>query len=208
MQENIKQHALIGISNNNSYYSIKNMEKIFSYARKNFQNFNIIVMDDVSIFNLMALGYNENKALKKTKRNDKCLQNNILKTLEIIGYDIDESKNKILRYSEISKNTKYMEIYEKILTLYKNNEKFCNDCRTLTKNMLSSKLNNINVDNTNLAIKYLLAELPLCLNSSYILDLDNVIMINKELSDNWKKIYYEYGLLSNKQKILVKSFED
>ncbi|BCS82792.1 tRNA-dependent cyclodipeptide synthase [Cotonvirus japonicus] len=208
MQENTKVHALIGISNFNSYYSIKNMVNIFNYARKNYQNFNILVMDEVSVFNLMALGYDNAKALNKTRRSDKHLHNNILKSLEIIGYDSIESRNKILQLSEISKNIKYKEIYEKILMLYTNNESFNNDCRALTKNMLITKMSNVKDENIDLAVKYLLAELPLCLNSSYILDLDNVVMINKDMSDHWEKIYYDYDLLSDKQKILVKNFED
>ena len=53
----------------------------------------------------------------------------------------------------------------------------------------------------NLSVQYLLAELPVWLNLPYLLDVPSAVLVYKDLSDHWKRICYQYGLLSSDQAI-------
>lgn len=60
-------YALIAVSPFNSYFSINNMKKLFNWADINFIDFNVFMMDEVSVYNLMAIGYDKKKLYKKQK---------------------------------------------------------------------------------------------------------------------------------------------
>lgn len=201
-------HALIGVSTFNSYFSVENMEKLFLWAHKNFTHFNVFFMDGASIFNLMAVGYHEQEALRKTKKHDRNIENKIIKSLVNIGFDMETSKEKIVLLSTLSKNKKYSDLHEKYVNLFEENILFRNDCLNATNEMLSSKVQEISNDSLYLAVKYLLAELPLWFEAPFILNLNSSTFIYKDLSYFWKKICYDYNLLSSTQKILVKSVLD
>ena len=199
------EHALIGVSTFNSYFSQENMEKLFCWAQQSFNNFNVCVMDEASIFNLMAMGYDKKEALKKTKRNDKYLYNKIIRSLTSLGFSLDQSQRKILHYSYLSKSTPYLKIYNKCVNLFNNNVNYTNDCLNATKLMLADKVNNLDEDKLDLAVKYLLAELPFWYDTPYILGINSSTFIYKDLSFYWQRICYNYDLLSKKQSIYIKN---
>lgn len=199
------EHALVAISTFNSYFSIENMEKLFFWTHQNFLNFNVFFMDGASIFNLMAMGYDEQKAFKKTKNHDNNLKNRIIKSLTNINFDFEESKNKIVILSDISQNQRYIDIYNSCVNFFEENNSFKKDCLDITRTMLANKMSKISEDALNLAVKYLLAELPLWFNTPYILNINSSTFIYKDLSFSWQKICYHYNLLSSNQEIMIKS---
>ena len=199
-----RYHALIAVSTFNSYFSIKNMKSLFSWAYENFNDFNVFIMDEVSIFNLMALGYDEEQALKKTKKHDRNLKNKVIKSLTNIGFILEESNKKIILLSHLSESDKYIEAYKRYVHIFENNPSFRNDCLGATKSMLSEKIQNVNDEAIYLSVKYLLAELPLWFEIPYILDLPSSVLVYKDLSFFWKRICYNYNLLSPQQEVLIK----
>ncbi|MBX9697459.1 MAG: tRNA-dependent cyclodipeptide synthase, partial [Alphaproteobacteria bacterium] len=92
-------HALIGISPFNGYFTTSNIEKTLIWAHSNFENFEVFTMDKASKYNLIAMGYSENEAIKKAKKQDQHLKNKIIRGLESIGFSEDEAKKKILLIS-------------------------------------------------------------------------------------------------------------
>ncbi len=160
------------------------MKILFSWADENFNDFNVYIMDQVSIFNLIALGYNEEQALKKTKKHDRNLINKVVKS---------GPANKIILHSDLSQTPRYIEAYERYVHIFENNPNFRNDCLGI----LSEKGRNVSV-------KYLLAELPLWFEIPYLLNISSSVLVYKDLSIFWKRICYDYNLLSPQQEIFIK----
>jgi tRNA-dependent cyclodipeptide synthase len=203
-----RDHALIAVSTFNSYFSVKNMEILFRWSSENFNDFNIFIMDEVSFFNLMALGYDEKKAFDKTKKHDRNLINKVIKSLTNIGLDLESSKKKILLLSQLSKNDCYIEAYNRYVHIFETNVSFRNDCLGATKSMLSEKMEDLNDKVIQLSVKYLLAELPIWFEIPYILGLPSSVLVYKNLSFFWKRICYNYNFLSPQQEIMIKCVDE
>ncbi len=202
--QNKREHGLIAVSNFNSYFSVKNMEILFSWGCENFNDFNVFIMDKVSIFNLKALGYDEKQASKRTKKHDRNLKNKVIKSLINIGFNLDESRKKILLLSELSKSDKYIEAYERYVQIFETNTSFRNDCLGATKSMLSEKIHSVNDEAIYMSVKYVLAELPIWFEIHHILGLPSSVLVYKDLSFFWKRICYNYNFLSPQQEIFIK----
>jgi len=202
-----KEHALIGVSPCNSYFSISNMEFLFSWARENFHNFNVFIMDGASIFNFMAMGYDEKRALKKTRKNDKNLQNKVITSLTNIGFSLVDARKKILLLSELSKCDKYIEVYNRYVHIFETNAIFREDCLGATKLMLSEKMEDVTDEAIHLSMKYLLAELPLWLETPNVLNIQSSAVIYQVLSFFWGRICYNHSFLSPKQELIIKRFD-
>jgi tRNA-dependent cyclodipeptide synthase len=203
--KNSNRHALIAVSPFNSYFSVKNMTMLFNWAYKNFDTFNIFMMDEVSVFNLMAIGYSEQQALQKTKKQDHNLKNKVIKSLTSIGFSVVDAHEKIVLLSQLSKSNHYSELYKKYTHIFKTNTLFRQDCLDATKAMLSEKMELVSDKAISLAVHYLLAELPIWFDIPYLLNIESSVLVYKELSFFWKKICYNYNLLSPQQTILIKA---
>lgn len=203
-----KDHALIAVSAFNSYFSIKNMEILFNWACKEFNNFNVFFMDEVSIFNLMALGYDEEQALKKTKKHDSNLKNKIIQSLNNIGFNSEDSQKKMILLSQISQSDTYLAAYKRYMHIFETNAFFKKDCLDATKTMLLKKINNVSDKVLHLSLKYLLAELPIWLDIPYVLNLPSSVLVYKDLPLPWERICYNYNLLSPQQEILIKRVDE
>ena len=113
---NIKKgHAIICVSPNNKYFSVGNMELLFYWANENYDDFNVFFMNKVSVYNFMALGYDEKISLKKTIKNDSNLHNKIIRALSNCGFN----KDKIILLSGLSENQKYKECYNKYKSVFR-----------------------------------------------------------------------------------------
>jgi tRNA-dependent cyclodipeptide synthase len=60
-------YALIAVSPFNSYYSVNTMTLLFQWAKDKY-DFDVFMMDNVSKYNLMALGDSEAYATKETHK--------------------------------------------------------------------------------------------------------------------------------------------
>lgn len=202
------EHGLIGVSPFNGYFSVHNMEILFDWAKDNFHTFDVFTMDKASKYNLMAMGYEEHQAIKKTKKQDQHLYNKIIRCLTSVGFSEEESKRKVLLISHLYNNKRYLETFKKCKDLFDTNSFFRNDCLNASKYMLAGKTELLTDEFTNLAVNYLLEELPIWFNTPYILGLSSSVFVYKDLSLFWHNICYNYGLISPNQKIFIKNLED
>lgn len=200
----LNNHALICVSPFNGYFSAQNMEKLFSWTHNNFKTFDIFTMDEASKYTLMATGYREDQALKKTRKHDRNLYNKIITCLENIGFSEKDAKNKILFLSQISRNKKYVDLYKKYSDFFETDLSFKTDCLNASKNILVGKVEEITGESLSLAIQYLLLELPIWFNIPEILDISSSVLIYKDLPLHWHNICYNYGFLSPNQQLLIK----
>lgn len=191
----MKPFALVAISSRNSYYSVKNMTLLFGWAKMQYEDFNVFVMDAASKYNLMALGYNETRAIKITRKNDQNLINKIMTSLENAG----AKETKIIRLSDLEHTERYCELYDKYYSYFESNVNFRNDCLEATKEASP------NAD-INIAVNYLLAELPIWFDIPFLLNIHSAVLVYKDLTLSWRKICYNYDLLSTNQEFMIKCF--
>jgi cyclo(L-tyrosyl-L-tyrosyl) synthase len=178
----LKEHALISISPFNSYYSQENLNKLFSWGLSSFKKINIFIPDMISVYTLQAIGYSEMKAKRKTRLHDNSLKNKALRALlannlsEDIANDMMIFCNDLMHHNE--KYLKFHKIYKK---LYEDDENFRDGCLATSKRVLASKdiLGVNNDEAADIAAKYFLAELPLQLNASEILDVPSSLYVYK-----------------------------
>jgi cyclo(L-tyrosyl-L-tyrosyl) synthase len=196
-------HALIGVSPFNGYFTTSNIEKTLIWAHSNFKSFEVFTMDKASKYNLIAMGYSENEAIKKTTKQDQHLKNKIIRGLESIGFCKDESKKKILLISNLCGDDKYIEVYEHCKYLFRSNSSFRDDCLNASKQILLDKTDHITDELLDVSVQYLLEELPVWINTPYILNVPFSVFVYKDLSTHWYNIFNKYGLVSDNQKILV-----
>src|SRR3990167_5816384 len=86
-----KEHALLGMSPFNSYFSEENICRLIQCGKRNFSSFNIFIPDTLPVYTFLALGYENSKAINKTKRQIAYLKNKIFRGLANVGYSREEA---------------------------------------------------------------------------------------------------------------------
>ena len=82
---NKRQHAFVGLSPFNSYYSTENITDIMAWTIDTFSSFNIFIPTNLSVYTLLAMGYELDKAEKKVRRQDKYLYNKLVRACNTLG---------------------------------------------------------------------------------------------------------------------------
>ena len=201
------EHGLIGVSPFNGYFSVHNMEILFDWAKDNFHTFDVFTMDKASKYNLMAMGYEEHQAIKKTKKQDQHLYNKIIRCLTSVGFSEEESKRKILLFSQLCGNERYIQLYEKCRKMFKKNADFHADCLKATKEVITGKMDDITPESVAIAVNYLLEELPVWFDANSIFNIPCGTLIYKDIQPSIYRLLYKYDLLSPNQKILAINVE-
>lgn len=201
-------HALIGISPFNGYFTTSNIEKTLIWAHSNFRSFDVFTMDKASKYNLIAMGYSEDEAIKKTKKQDQHLKNKIMRGLKNTGFSESVAEKKIVLISKLCDNGQYIELYKYCRNLFRSNSFFRDDCLHASKQILLDKTDRITDELLDVSVQYLLEELPVWINTPHILGVPFSVFVYKDLSDCWYNLFNRYGLVSNNQKILVKCLSE
>ncbi|MDR1522845.1 MAG: tRNA-dependent cyclodipeptide synthase [Endomicrobium sp.] len=199
---NLKEHALIGISPFNSYYSEENLKRLFAWGLNlnHFKEVNIFIPDGISAYTLQAMGYSEEKAKKKTKLHDNNLKNKAIRALVANNVVDVEANNMMVFCSDLMKSESYLKFYDNYKKLYESNEDFKEGCLATSKMVLASKgfQGDMNDEAVGVAAKYFIAELPVYLNTPEILNVSSSLYVYKDLpSEFLMKIYNKESQFSS-----------
>jgi cyclo(L-tyrosyl-L-tyrosyl) synthase len=137
------------------------------------------------------MGYSEEKARRKTNRQDRYLKNKAIKALSVNNLS-KEAEEKILFCSDLINNERYLKFYYNYKKLYENDEDFRKGCLATSKMVLESKgfQGDMNDETVRVAVKYFIAELPIYLNIPEILNVSSSLYVYKDLpSEFLMKIY-------------------
>lgn len=200
------EHAVIGASPFNSYFTEQNLEKLLRWSFKKFESIRVFIPDGISAFTFKALGYSEEKSIKKTKRQDCYLENKVIRAFENMGILKKEAEQRILKVSELAANNKkYCEIYEHFLKKFENEVSFRLGCLSTSNWILANKYgdNPINDEIANVAVKYFLHELPLFLDSPGILGVNSSSFIYHVIPEYLLDIYNKIFLNTRRQGFLI-----
>lgn len=205
-----QEHILIGISPFNSYYSEQKITQLIYWGKLNFKQFHLFVPNTLPYFNFLAMGYLPNKAHNKTNRQWNYLKNKIQKALVNNGFSMQHFSEKIITISDhLSKNPIYNQLHQACLKKYDEDSFFKKTCLNVSKIVLSNYTDLItDQKNLEIAVQYLLAELPLYLNTPDILMVPSSLFVYHEKLNFFYDLYNTRTneLLANNQGHLIVTF--
>ena len=188
-----REHALIGISPFNSYYSEKNISRLIYWAKNTFKDFHLILPDKLPYFNLVALGYTHEKSLRKTNKQARYLLNQINRACQMCDISEEDRRKKVLHISEFSENPVYCALYEKVCKRYDHDVVFKEKCHNSSAIVLKSYALDVTSSALNIASKYLLGELP------FYMDVPKMLCVNSSLTVYHQHVDFFANLFINRE---------
>jgi cyclo(L-tyrosyl-L-tyrosyl) synthase len=185
-----RDHVLIGVSPFNSYFSSECIKTLLEWGFETFKKVHIFIPDGISIHTLRGLGYTDDHAARKVRKNDAQIKCRVINALRQFNPDVNDH---IIQMSDALCHEKYLTIYQEILKKFENNKKFRQICLGTSEKMLSNYQKECNAA---LAVPYLLYELPFYFNTPFILDVPSSVTIYHYIPD-FLPPFYENGLISN-----------
>ncbi|QSX77485.1 tRNA-dependent cyclodipeptide synthase [Agrilutibacter solisilvae] len=169
-----REHAVIGISPGNSYYSEENIAGLLHWASREFESISVMIPDNALIETLMAAGYARDRAQKKAREACARLRNRAARAWKSMGQS-DRSKVSLLLLSELSGHERYRQVLQRAKAGLVEDAELRECCLRLSRKVLASYLRGAEPteDQAMRALGYLIAEMPLLVDSPRIFDVDS-----------------------------------
>lgn len=155
-----REHICFGISPFNSLFSQEYLEQLIKFAQENFKFFHFFFPDEPTIHTLEALGYSQEEAKKKMKKQINWLKNKIHKALESKKLTVNHH---LLDWQVLISNNDFRNELDIIYQLFDGNEEFRSQCLKSSRWVLQNKMEEGKITDECLlkAVKYFLSEIPL-----------------------------------------------
>lgn len=201
-----RQHAIIGASPFNSYFSEQRLTDLFTWADATFKAFHIFVPDDVARYTLEAAGYDASRAKKKARRQCRYLLNKIQRAIANTSSHLDMSL--VLTGNVLSLNSRYQTLLARVEQKFASDIDFRRQCLECSRWVLENQVNDIeSIDDTALthAVKYLLAEMPLFMDSASIVEATSSVFCYHQCPAILQALYRDKsdGLIDEQQGFLI-----
>jgi tRNA-dependent cyclodipeptide synthase len=204
----LMEHAVLAISPFNSYFTEKNITILIGWAMHKFKAINIFIPDGLSVYTLMAQGYTEEKATKKTKLQDSNLKNKVIRGLKNNGIGDESVGQYFLTTQRLTDNANYWNLYEKCVEKFKNDQEFRKICFLTSRNLLLKYKDDITEEMVQMAVNYILRELPVYLDIPKLLNVSSSFMVYHHVSEVDKYIYRHDSLSSSQQAYIAAKIVD
>lgn len=189
-----KEHVLLGISPFNSYFSEDMITIWIRWAQRNFASFTIFIPDTLPIFTFLSLDYDEPRAKTKARRQAAYLKNKIFRALAKLGFTDKEAQNLIVDMAKLEGNEVYMALKAQGLEVYHRDGLFQSECDKCTNWVLSGHdARSWSLKNTSIAVQYVLAELPLFMNTPAILNKPSSLFAYHQTPDFIRYLYTKHS---------------
>lgn len=189
---NEANHACLGISPFNSYFSESTIKNLADWADKNFDSFNIFIPDKPTVYTLNALGYSIEKSVKQSNKQCRYLKNKIKRALQSIGKSEDEVEAIILDGEKLDNNERFRSSYDKIIWNFENDSFFRANCMEASKWVLEAKVRDSSQLTENAlqtAVKYFLYEIPIFIDAANIIGKDSSLFCYHQAPSFLEKMY-------------------
>ncbi|SHL96977.1 tRNA-dependent cyclodipeptide synthase [Chitinophaga sp. CF418] len=153
--------VLLGMSPGNAFFTRKRIEVAISAMAKLFDEVHVLVPDTIAAHTYRALGYSEQEAIAKAKRNGQNIKNRCLRAMERARIESPLSKLRMLDWDQdIATLPGYEESYANVCHLFDTNEAFRRDALDKGRSVLAGKLDSALITEAAAleSIQYLLKE--------------------------------------------------
>ncbi|WP_018694280.1 tRNA-dependent cyclodipeptide synthase [Algicola sagamiensis] len=200
--------AVIGISPFNSYFSEQRIAALYAWSRAQFKHTWLYIPDEPTKYTLIAQGYDEKKAISKSKRQCQYLKNKINRAV-----DLSHEQVTLVDSAWLENSTGYQEKYSEILSLFESNDDFREGCLASSHAILKKPLTGhtpVTKSALDIAVKYFLAELPIFLSSAEIFEQTSAVFCyhdhptflkNLFRTKSWDLVSEQQGLVTLKPAI-------
>jgi len=166
-------HALVGLSPFNNYYSYARICSIFEWVSGVFRNFDALVPGEEAALTLIAGGEPAHTAATKARFQVSKLRSRAVDAMSRLG--IQNAQARAFSLAQFAENTVYKKLRQEVRDCYLSDANFRALCLDTAKTVVTNRLSDgaqptpVQVE---IAVEYLMAELPLLLDSPGILGID------------------------------------
>ncbi|WP_286829263.1 MULTISPECIES: tRNA-dependent cyclodipeptide synthase [Kordiimonas] len=201
-----RQHAVIGVSPFNSYFSEERLRALFTWANETFEAFHIFVPDTATRYTLEAVGYDPVRAKKKARRQCRYLLNKIERAIAYTAPELDMSI--VLTGDILGANNRYQSLLAHVERKFASDADFKRQCLECSHWVLENQVEDVNsIDDSALmhAVKYLLAEMPLFMDSASIIGVSSSVFCYHQCPAILRALYEDRsdGLIDEQQGFLI-----
>ncbi|MDJ0464587.1 tRNA-dependent cyclodipeptide synthase [Streptomyces sp. H27-C3] len=184
------EHACIGISPFNSYFSTERIRELAVWGLERFAWVDFFVPDAPSAFTFEALGYSPERAAWKARRQGQYTRNKIRTALTGLG--VVEPDDRILGWAELDGNAAFARLHDRCRELYDGDKGFRGACQEAAGWVLSGKLpdgSTPSEQQVECAVRYFLAELPLFVDTPAIVGAGASVFCYHQPPDVLRRLY-------------------
>ncbi len=200
---------VLGISPFNSYFSEQVILEIAEWASAVARDYYLYIPDGPTIFTLQAKGYEENKARRKSRRQNNYLKNKIYRALGKLGQTDKEIAKRLLNSKRLDTDSAYQRILAQLHDLWQRDKSFKQGCVSTARWVLQNQQrqqmawSNASLE---LAAQYFLAELPLFLRAPEIINSSSAVFCYHQCPGFVRTLYERgaYGLLHETQGFIIR----
>ena len=164
-------HAVIGISPGNSYFSAQRIIDLARWGTANFREVDLVYTDLHVAEMYGTLGYSPDDARRKAVKNLRGVRAKVTAAVETVGRVHGRLRSHAM--SDFQQNQAYQTIHQHLSTLLDTDPQFRVTCDALVDSFLSSKVlegRAATEEQREVCLKYICAEAPLFLDSPAILE--------------------------------------
>lgn len=151
--------AVIGVSPFNSYFSEARIAALAAWAMEQFNMVYYYVPDGPSTYTLLAQGYSEQKAMRKARRQSAWLLNKICRADQLAGGTDVECR--LLNSAALNHHVTYQKLLAEVKSRHAQDRRLRAACQNCSSWVLRNYVTELDHRAIDLAVKYLLAEIPL-----------------------------------------------
>ncbi|WP_246843277.1 tRNA-dependent cyclodipeptide synthase [Allokutzneria sp. NRRL B-24872] len=169
------EHALLGISSFNSYYTDERVDQLLSWAFCEFSRVNVLLPGAEASWIPSMRGADPGRAKKRARQEVARLRRRVQRTLEDLG--VDDPDAVTFTWTEVADNAHYDRLLEQAWAGYQDNEEFREACEAISTRVLQTNFGSANPDpwTRESLIGYLFAELPFLVDTPRILGVPNSV---------------------------------
>lgn len=170
-------HVLIGISPGNSYFSEQRITDLLRWAAHAFRRIDVIIPDAAEVETRLALGYPEDQAHRKARGSANRIRNRAVRACITAGVPTDRTR--ILLLSDIAKRPDYQAARWRCEEGLADDPELREICLRPARHILRTHLKGREptAEQTERAMGYLLAEMPLMLDTPGLLCVESSSLI-------------------------------
>ncbi len=166
-----KEHVCFGISPFNSYFSEAKIQELAAWGKAEFKSMHFFIPDVPAAFTLEAIGYDAEAAAWKAKRQAQYLHNKLHRALKNLAISDTHACEMVLNWEILKDNKRFLSLYQEATQLFFEDMDFQKACLEASRWVLEKRVpetENLSLDTLCSAARYLLAEIPLFLDTAGI----------------------------------------
>lgn len=181
------EHALIGISPFNGYFSAEKIKLIIKWTKEHFKSFTVFYPDTLSAHTLAPMGYTKEKIAEKVKRADINITNKIKNALTELEYSDSEIQRILVKFTQIQEHPRYLELLKTFKYKFEHDKEVRDLCINLAEAVVKNNGKDVVADQEKIdeAAMYIIKE------CSFLLDIPTIFNVNSAVF-----IYHDVFIMS------------